>query len=119
MIAFTAGDLSRADGVGIIFSQGLPRSSDIQKIISVSLGCTRSAAQGFMAMAGHWMCLSASAELNCFLWLLVELFKSRVSHVAGVTHVTRDKSVYFENPVICMCFSGPARPPYGLVLLHH
>lgn len=51
MIAFTAGDLSRADGVGIIFSQGLPRSSDIQKIISVSLGCTQSAAQGFMAMA--------------------------------------------------------------------
>lgn len=40
MIAFTAGDLSRADGVGIIFSQGLPRSSDIQKIISVFLNRT-------------------------------------------------------------------------------
>lgn len=40
IIAFTAGDLSRADGVGIIFSQGLPRSSDIQKIISVFLNRT-------------------------------------------------------------------------------
>lgn len=38
MLAFMTGELSRADGVGIIFSDGLPRSSDIQKIISVCLG---------------------------------------------------------------------------------
>ena len=37
MLAFMTGELSRADGVGIIFSGGLPRSSDIQKIISVCL----------------------------------------------------------------------------------
>lgn len=47
---------------------------------------------------------------NCLLWLLVYLFKSRVSHVAGVT---------CDNPVISMCFSGPARPPCGIVLPHH
>lgn len=40
VIAFTAGELSRADGVGIIFSLRLPRSSDIQKIISVFLNRT-------------------------------------------------------------------------------
>lgn len=40
IIAFTAGELSRADGVGIIFSLRLPRSSDIQKIISVFLNRT-------------------------------------------------------------------------------
>ena len=47
---------------------------------------------------------------NCLLWLLVDLFKRRVSHVAGVT---------CDNPVISMCFSGPARPPCGIVLPHH
>eukprot|EP00913_Durusdinium_trenchii_P028272 g26500.t2 len=40
IVAFTSGELSRADGVGIIFSSGLPRSSDIQKIISVFLNRT-------------------------------------------------------------------------------
>ncbi|CAE7387475.1 unnamed protein product [Symbiodinium natans] len=39
-VSFLSGELSRADGVGIIFSQSLPKTSDIQQIVSLFLNRT-------------------------------------------------------------------------------
>ncbi|OLP87657.1 hypothetical protein AK812_SmicGene31114 [Symbiodinium microadriaticum] len=39
-VSFFSGELSRADGVGIIFSSHLPKNSDIQQIVSVFLNRT-------------------------------------------------------------------------------
>ncbi|CAE7597288.1 PEP [Symbiodinium sp. CCMP2456] len=39
-VSFLSGELSRADGVGIIFSSHLPKNSDIQQIVSVFLNRT-------------------------------------------------------------------------------